>query len=73
MEKNKYNYIRFETKEEIDNYMPLEINPKPDSIIRIVMDYKPLNEKIDVIEQELIPQERHGYSVIEWGGTEILR
>ena len=37
MEDNKYNYIRFETIEEINNNMPLEITPVPDNIIRINM------------------------------------
>lgn len=71
LEKNKYNYIRFETLEEIEDYMPLEITPKPDTIIRILMDYKPLKEKIKIKKQELTPQKRNGYSVIEWGGSEI--
>ena len=71
LEKNKYNYIRFETKEEIDKYMPLEITPTPDSIIRVMMDFKPLNKKINIKAQKLTPQKRHGYSVVEWGGSEI--
>ena len=71
LEANKYNYIRFETLEEIENYMPLEITPAPDTIIRVVMDYKPLNERITIEEQKLTPQKRSGYSVVEWGGSEI--
>lgn len=71
LENNRYNYIRFETLEEIEKYMPLEITPKPDTVIRVVMDYKPLNEKIRIEEQKLTPQKRVGYSVIEWGGSEI--
>ena len=71
LESNKYNYIRFETLEEIESYMPLEITPKPNAIIRVVMDYKPLNEIIQIEEQKLTPQKRIGYSVIEWGGSEI--
>ena len=71
MEKNKYNYIRFETNDEINNYMKLDINPKPDTLIRIIMDFKPLNYKIDVKEQELKPIKRKGYTVIEWGGSII--
>ena len=71
LEVNKYNYIRFETKEEIDSYMPLEINPKPDNVIRILMDYKALDKKIKVKEQVLETPERTGYTVVEWGGTEI--
>ncbi len=71
MEHNKYNYIRFETKEEINSYMPLEITPKPDSMIRIVMDFKALDNKINIKEQTLTTPSRTGYTVVEWGGSEI--
>ena len=71
MEHNKYNYIRFETREEIDSYMPLNINPKPDSIIRVYMNFKGLDEEVKVKEQKLEKAERKGYSVIEWGGSVI--
>ena len=71
MEHNKYNYIRFAKKESIDNYMPLEVNPKPDTVIRILMEFKPLEEKIEVKEQKLTKIERQGFTVVEWGGFEI--
>lgn len=71
LENNPYNYIRFETIEEINEYMPIMVNPSPETIIRIQMDYKPLYSKIDVKEQKLIKQERKGYSLIEWGGSLI--
>ena len=71
LESNKYNYIRFATEDEISENMPLEINPKPDTIIRILMTYKGLDEPIDVEEQKLITPERNGFVVVEWGGTEI--
>ena len=71
MEKNKYNYIRFETKEEIETEMPLGIEPKPDTVIRVLMDWKALDEKIEVKEQKLEKTERKGYTVVEWGGSEL--
>lgn len=71
LEKNKYNYIRFASKEEIDINMPLEIEPMPQTIIRVLMTYKPLNHPIKVKEQKLTAVERMGYTVIEWGGTKI--
>ena len=71
LEPNKYNYIRFETTEEINNYMKLTINPNPDSIIRILMDYKPLKKKIKIKEQNLITPKRYGFTVVEWGGSKI--
>ena len=71
LESNKYNFIRFQTEEEISSNMPLEITPKPDTIIRVVMEYKALEESIEVKEQKLEKPERTGYTVVEWGGTEI--
>ncbi len=71
MENNKYNYIRFESIEKINEYMPLEIEPKPDSLIRVLMLFKPLEKEIQVNEQELITPQRTGYTVVEWGGSKI--
>ena len=71
LEKNKYNYIRFATNEEIEQNMPLNIEPSPDTIIRVLMTFKGLNEKIDVSEQELVTPIRNGYTVVEWGATII--
>ena len=69
MQNNKYNYIRFETVEEQNKNMPLIVNPKPDTIIRVNMEYMPLGNKIDVKKQELNKVERKGFTVVEWGGT----
>lgn len=71
MEKNKYNYIRFETMEEINAKMPLEITPNPDTLIRVMMEVKGLKKPIDIEIQELEKVERNGYTVVEWGGTEL--
>lgn len=71
LECNKYNYIRFSLTEEVNEYMPLEITPKPDTLIRILIQYKPLAFKINVNEQILPKQERKGYTIVEWGGTKI--
>jgi hypothetical protein len=71
LESNKYNYIRFATDEEINNNMPLEISPKPDTIIRVLMTFKGLENLIEVEEQKLNTPERKDFTVVEWGGTEI--
>ena len=71
LEANKYNLIRFETMEEIEEYMPLNIEPKPDTVIRIVMDFKGLNRPIEIEEQKLERVVREGYTVVEWGGSEF--
>ena len=71
LEANKYNYIRFATMEEINENMPLEVNPKPKSVIRILMTYKGLEKPIKVKEQKLETKNREGYTLVEWGGTLI--
>lgn len=71
LESNKYNFIRFQTEEEINNNMPLEITPKPDTVIRIVMEFKGIENPIQIQEQKLITPQRTGFTVVEWGGTEI--
>ena len=71
MQNNKYNYIRFQTMEEINENMPIEVTPKPETLIRVMMEWKSLNKFIEVKEQKLEKVERKGYTVVEWGGTEI--
>lgn len=73
LENNKYNYIRFRTMKEINEYMPLYFNKKPDTIIRVIMDFKPLNKKIKVTEQNLISQKRKGFTIVEWGARKLTK
>ena len=51
--------------------MQLEINPNPDTIIRVLMTYKGLETPIDITEQQLETPTRTGFVAVEWGGTEI--
>lgn len=71
LEKNAYNYIRFDLNDVMDRYMPLNVSPKPDTTIRIMMVFKPLEKSVAVREQKLSTPERKGFTVIEWGGSEI--
>ena len=71
LEKNKYNYIRFASLEEINRNMPLELSKEPDSLIRVLMLYKKLDNPIEVKEQKLVTPERKGFVVVEWGGTNL--
>lgn len=71
LETNKYNYIRFATSDEINQNMPLEISPKPDSTIRVLMIFKGLENPINVEEQKLTTPNRTEFVAVEWGGTEI--
>lgn len=65
LQENEYNYIRFATLEEINNNMPLELSVEPDTLIRVLMQYKPLKKYMEVEEQELTTPERKGFTVVE--------
>ena len=71
LQKNNYTYIRFATNEEINNNMPLQVEPAPNTMIRVLMIFKGLEEKINVKEQPLQKVTRNGYTVVEWGATII--
>ncbi|MDD5289616.1 MAG: hypothetical protein PHT40_00255 [Patescibacteria group bacterium] len=71
MMNNKYNLIHFATKEEYNDRAILNITPKPDSMLRVFMVFKKLDEKIETNPQEIMSFERKGFTVVEWGGTEI--
>jgi hypothetical protein len=70
MQENNYNLITFAGKE-YEDIAALKITPEPDSILRVMMVFKPLSTPVDVAPQELKPFIRKGFSVIEWGGTEV--
>ena len=71
LQQNEYVYIRFQTMKEIEENMPLIISPKPDTMIRVMMEWKGLDKYVEVQEQELTQVNREGFTVVEWGGTEI--
>lgn len=71
LESSKYNYIRFASIEEIDKNMPIDVFPKPDTKIRVIMTFKPLDKYIKVDEQKLNKVSRSGFTFVEWGGVEI--
>ena len=73
LSEHKYNYIRFATVDEINEAMPLEINPAPDTIIRVLMTYKGLDEPLAGVKEQQLPgtPTRTGFTAAEWGGSEI--
>lgn len=70
MAKNKFNIVRF-ANEEYNRDIPLRITPKPESIMRIYMVFQSIDEPIDIKPQQLTKYQRKGFTVVEWGGTEI--
>ena len=70
MEHNAYNLISFQS-EAYTNSAKLNITPTPDSLLRVFMAYVPLEEAVDIQPQQLQTFERKGFTVVEWGGSEI--
>jgi hypothetical protein len=70
MQDNAWNLISFQDKTYTDNAV-LTIEPNPDSLLRVYMAYKPLAYPINVLPQEFTPFERKGFTVVEWGGSEV--
>ena len=68
--KNKLSLCSFQPKKYFDNF-ELNITPKPDSLIRVFVIIKKLDSPINIKEQKLVPNERKGFTVIEWGGSKI--
>lgn len=66
--KSKYYEIRLLSNEFLNENMGLDINPKPDTVIRIELYFKPINERINIREPILKTPERKGFVVVEWGG-----
>lgn len=61
--------VSFLDQEVFEALAPLQVEPKPDSVLRIFMDYKPLKSFIELPEPKVEKFERKGFSVIEWGGA----
>jgi len=72
MEENNYNFIHFSGKQ-YEEQAALIINPKPETIIRVMMLTQALESKINIPLQDLttLKNKRKGYTVVEWGGSLI--
>jgi len=69
MQEQPFYFITFLPQEKFDVLAPLEIVPEPDTVIRVFMDYRGLDQYQEVAEQQLEKGERLGYTAIEWGGA----
>jgi hypothetical protein len=70
MQNNPYNLITFQG-DVYTNSAVLDIQPEPDSVLRVFMAYKALKKSIEIEEPQITPFERKGFAAVEWGGTEV--
>jgi hypothetical protein len=64
-----YYFITFVPKKQFDAMAPLSVDPKPDTIIRVFMDYQGLDKFVNVEAPRLSAPQRIGFTVVEWGGA----
>ncbi len=70
MQENQYNLVSFQW-ENYEEAAKLKITPEPDNILRVFMAFKGIDKPIEIPEQKLPKLTREGFTVVEWGGTEI--
>lgn len=70
LEDNQKSIIYFELTDEREKNNRLIIEPTPDSLLRVVIHVKKVNEEPrNIKEQRLVSFERKGFTVVEWGGV----
>ena len=70
MQDNPYNLISFQSEAYTDA-AKLDIDPTPDSVLRVFMAWKPLSKPQTIEPQTFTPFARDGFTVVEWGGCEV--
>lgn len=72
MEENAYNLVAFQT----DIYTEaakLTVTPAPDTLLRVFMAWKPVDAAEDIPAQTLTAPVRTGFTVVEWGGSQVKK
>ncbi|WP_258540873.1 hypothetical protein [Parvicella tangerina] len=69
LENNPYNLIHF-ASDAYTQMADLNITPQPETMIRVMMVFQPLENQVEIQKQNLseLYQERKGFTVVEWGG-----
>ena len=70
MESNAYNLLSFQTAAYTD-HARLTVNPQPDTVLRVYLAWKALEEPVDIEPQVLTAPAREGFTLVEWGGCQV--
>lgn len=71
LEKNETNFIHFWVNEDYNVFSKNNMNPKPDTSIRIFMEFYGLENPLKISEQILYKTKREGFTLVEWGGSDV--
>ena len=68
MQKDNYYEISFMGTEDLQRTVPLEITPRPTTLIRILMKFTGMKKGVEKYSFSANPPERVGFTAVEWGG-----
>lgn len=63
-----YVFVTFISRQVFDSMAPLSVSPRPDTVIRIFMDYTQMDTFKVVEPLPIETPKRQGFTVVEWGG-----
>ena len=69
MQAKPYYFVTFVDQAVFDSLAPLKVTPRPDTVIRVFMDYQPLEAPLSVEPLKISTPSRKGFTVVEWGGA----
>lgn len=70
LEKNNKSIVYFELTEERNAFNKLIIKPNPDSLLRVAIHVKKIDNKpTNLKEEKLVKFNRSGFTAVEWGGV----
>jgi hypothetical protein len=72
LEKNELNFIHFYVNSEYEMISKNTIDPKPETSIRLFMEFYGVEKSINIPEQKLVKTERKGFTLVEWGGSDVI-
>ena len=72
MQDNEYKVISFQGAPYTEA-APLDVTPSPDTSIRVFMAWYASDTEVEIEPQTLSAPARDGFTLVEWGGTEIVK
>jgi hypothetical protein len=68
LQTSPYYQIKLLDRDFLDKNMKLSIKPKPQTLIRVIFEFKALDKEIKLPTPDIKTPNRDGFTVVEWGG-----
>ncbi len=71
LEKNELNFIHFYVNEDYNVFSKNIVSPMPETSIRVFMEFYKIDSKTYLPEQNFKKTVRNGFTLVEWGGSDV--